>query len=81
MEALEQGDAKRALAKFDQALRLDKAFAPALAGNAWFNAISTVTSRGLMEPYLSGEFRTEDTVDGPELLLSIFKPRNVLNIH
>lgn len=47
----------------------------------WFNAVSTVTSRGLMEPDLSGEFRPEDPADGPELLLGVFKLRHVLNIH
>ena len=47
----------------------------------WFNAVSTVTSRGLMEPDLSGEFRPDDSADGPELLLGVFKLRHVLNIH
>lgn len=51
------------------------------ADAAWFNAIMTVTTRGLMEADLSGEFRPDDPVDGAELLLAIFKLRNVMNIH
>lgn len=47
----------------------------------WFNAVVTVTIRGLMEPELSGEFRPDDPADGAELLLAIFKLRQVLNIH
>jgi len=47
----------------------------------WFNAAITVTSRGLMEPELSGEFRPDDYADGAELLLAVFKLRHVLNIH
>lgn len=47
----------------------------------WFNAVMTVTIRGLMEPELSGEFRPDEAADGAELLLAIFKLRHVLNIH
>jgi hypothetical protein len=39
------------------------------------------TTRGLMEPDLSGEFRPEATVDGAELLLAVMKLRNIMNIH
>jgi hypothetical protein len=46
----------------------------------WFNAVMTVTSRGLMESSLSGEFRPDDATDGVDLLLAVFKLRNVLNI-
>lgn len=48
---------------------------------AWFNAVMNVTTRGLMEPELSGEFRPEDYVDGAELLLAVMKLRNVMNIY
>ena len=48
---------------------------------AWFNAVMNVTTRGLMEPDLSGEFRPDDYVDGAELLLAVMKLRNVMNIY
>jgi len=48
---------------------------------AWFNAIMDVTSRGLMEPDLSGEFRPNDNVDGAELILALMKLRDVMNIY
>jgi tetratricopeptide (TPR) repeat protein len=47
----------------------------------WFNSVMNCTTRGLMEPDLSGEFRPEAVVDGAELLLSVMKLRNVMNIH
>ncbi|MBN2373308.1 S-layer homology domain-containing protein [bacterium] len=50
------------------------------ASSAWYNAVTTVTSRGLMEPELSGEFKPEDYVDGASLLLAVFKLKGVLNI-
>ncbi len=46
---------------------------------AWFNAVMNVTTRGLMEPDLSGEFRPNDYADGADLLLALFKLRSVLN--
>lgn len=51
---------------------------PATVG--WFNAIMTVTTRGLMASTLSGEFRPNDPVTGAELLLAVFKLRGVMNI-
>ncbi len=48
---------------------------------AWFNAVMNVTTRGLMEPELSGEFRPDDYVDGAELILALMKLRNVMNIY
>jgi len=48
---------------------------------AWFNAVMNVTTRGLMEPDLSGEFRPDDYVDGAELILALMKLRNVMNIY
>ncbi len=47
----------------------------------WFKSVSTVTSRGLMEPDFSGEFRPDDPVDGAELLLGVMKLRYVAYSH
>jgi hypothetical protein len=46
---------------------------------AWYNAVITVTARGLMKPKLSGEFLPDFPVGGAELLLAIFKLRDILN--
>lgn len=51
------------------------------AGSPWFNAISTVVTRRLMDPELTGEFRPDAPASGADLLLAIFKLRNVVNIH
>lgn len=48
---------------------------------AWFNAVMNSTSRGLMEPDLSGEFRPDDKVEGAELILALMKLRNIMNIY
>ncbi len=48
---------------------------------AWFNAVMNSTTRGLMEPDLSGEFRPNDYVDGAELILALMKLRNIMNIY
>ncbi len=48
---------------------------------AWYNAVMNVVSRGLMETDLSGAFRPNDYVDGAELLLSVLRLRNVMNIY
>ena len=47
----------------------------------WFNAVMTVTTRGLMKPELSGEFRPNDPVTGADLLLAVVTLRNVLNVN
>jgi tetratricopeptide (TPR) repeat protein len=47
---------------------------------AWFNAVSSAVNRGLMQAELTGEFRPDDPADGPDLLLGVFKLRNVLDI-
>lgn len=52
---------------------------PATVG--WFNAVMTVTIRGLMKPDLSGSFSPNEPVNGADLLLAVFELRNVLNIH
>jgi outer membrane protein assembly factor BamD (BamD/ComL family) len=46
-----------------------------------FNAVMNVVTRGLMEPDLSGAFRSDDYADGAELLLAVMRLRNVMNIH
>lgn len=48
---------------------------------AWFNAVMNVTTRGLMEADLSGEFRPDDYVDGADLILAVMKLRNIINIY
>ena len=48
---------------------------------AWFNAILDVVNRGLMQPELSGEFRSDDFVDGAEALLAIRVLKQRLNIY
>jgi hypothetical protein len=39
--------------------------------SAWYNAVMNVTTRGLMETELSGEFRPDDPVSGVEALLAV----------
>ncbi len=48
---------------------------------AWFNAVMNVTTRGLMEADISGEFRPDDYVEGADLILAIMKLRNLMNIY
>jgi hypothetical protein len=45
----------------------------------WFNAVMTVTTRGLMKPEISGEFRPSDPVSGADLLLAVMTLRTVVN--
>ena len=46
-----------------------------------YNAVMNMTSRGIMEPELSGEFRINDPVDGAEALLAIRVLKQRMNIH
>jgi tetratricopeptide (TPR) repeat protein len=39
--------------------------------SAWYNAAMSVTTRGMMETELSGEFRPDDAVDGAEAVMAI----------
>ncbi len=39
--------------------------------SAWYNAVMSVTTRGLMETELSGEFRPDEPVSGVEALLAV----------
>jgi len=47
----------------------------------WFNAVMNAISRNLMETELSGAFRPDDTADGAELLLSVLRLRDAMNIY
>lgn len=49
--------------------------------SAWYNAVMNMTTRGLMDTELSGEFRPDDPVDGAEAILAIRVLRQRLNIH
>jgi hypothetical protein len=46
-----------------------------------FNAVMNMTTRGIIEGELSGEFRINDPVEGPEALLAIRMLRQKLNIY
>ncbi len=46
----------------------------------FYNAVMNMTSRGIMEPELSGEFRINDPVDGAEALLAIRMLKQRMNI-
>lgn len=46
-----------------------------------YNAVMNMTTRGIMEPELSGEFRVDASVDGAEALLAIRVLRQRLNIY
>ena len=45
----------------------------------WFNAVVSVTSRGLMDTSLSGEFEPDAPVSGVDFLSAVFKLRDALN--
>ncbi|MEJ7553777.1 MAG: S-layer homology domain-containing protein [Aquificaceae bacterium] len=45
-----------------------------------YNAVMSVTTRGLMEPELSGEFRADKPVDGAEAILAIRVLKQRMNI-
>ncbi|MFN3739742.1 MAG: S-layer homology domain-containing protein [Thermodesulfovibrionales bacterium] len=46
-----------------------------------YNAVMNMTTRGIMEPELSGEFRVDAPVDGAEALLAIRVLRQKMNIY
>ncbi|MBI3398745.1 MAG: S-layer homology domain-containing protein [Deltaproteobacteria bacterium] len=72
------GDAKIATAYFGQ----EKSPFPDVPATAsWYNAVMNMTSRGLMEPELSGEFRINDLLDGAEAILAIRVLRQRMNIY
>ncbi|MBM4137667.1 MAG: S-layer homology domain-containing protein [Nitrospira sp.] len=47
----------------------------------FYNAVMNMTSRGIMEGELSGDFRIDDPVDGAEALLAIRVLRQRINIY
>ncbi len=49
--------------------------------SSYYNAVTNAVTRGLMAPDLSGAFRPDDDTDGAELLQSVLRLRNVMNIH
>ncbi|WP_291327100.1 S-layer homology domain-containing protein [Desulfovibrio sp. UCD-KL4C] len=49
--------------------------------SAWYNSVVTVVNRNLMETELSGEFRPDADMDGADLILSLMRLRNVINIY
>lgn len=50
------------------------------ASAAWFNAAMNMTTRGLMETELSGDFRPNEPIDGAEALLAIRALKHALNV-
>lgn len=72
------GDEKIATAYFGQE---KSPFPDVLPSAPWYNAVMNMTTRGIMEPELSGEFRVNDHVDGAEAILAIRVLRQRMNIH
>ena len=52
-----------------------------LPTSSYYNAVTNSVTRGLMAPDLSGAFRPDENTDGAELLQSVLRLRNVMNIH
>jgi tetratricopeptide (TPR) repeat protein len=72
------GDEKLATAYFGQ----DKSpFPDVRATSPFYNAVMNMTTRGIMEGELSGEFRPDDPVDGAEALLAIRVLKQRINIY
>lgn len=72
------GDEKIATAFFGQ----DKSpFPDVKPTSAFYNAVLNMTTRGIMEGELSGEFRIGDSVDGAEALLSTRVLKQRMNIY
>ena len=72
------GDEKIATAYFGQ----ERSPFPDVPATApWYNAVMNMTTRGLMEPEISGEFRVNDVVDGAEAILAIRVLRQKMNIY
>ncbi len=72
------GDERIATAYFGH----DKSPFPDIKATApWYNAVMNMTTRGIMEPELSGEFRSDAVVDGAEALLAIRVLRQKMNIY
>lgn len=72
------GDEKLATAFFGQ----DRSpFPDVKATSPFYNAVLNMTSRGIMEGDLSGEFRINEPVDGAEAILAIRMLQQKINIH
>jgi hypothetical protein len=51
------------------------------ATSPYYNAVLNMTSRGIMEGDLSGEFRVNEPVDGAEAILAIRMLQQKINIY
>lgn len=72
------GDEKLATAYFGQ----DRSpFPDVKATSPYYNAVMNMTSRGIMEGELSGEFRINEPVDGAEAILAIRMLQQRINIY
>jgi hypothetical protein len=72
------GDEKLATAFFGQ----DRSpFPDVKATSPYYNAVLNMTSRGIMEGDLSGEFRVNESVDGAEAILAIRMLQQKINIY
>jgi hypothetical protein len=72
------GDEKLATAFFGQ----DRSpFPDVKPTSPFYNAVLNMTTRGIMEGELSGEFRINDPVDGAEAILAIRMLQQRINIH
>ncbi|WP_432735902.1 S-layer homology domain-containing protein [Maridesulfovibrio sp. FT414] len=49
--------------------------------DAYYNAVVNVVNRNLMETGLSGAFRPDDKMDGADLILSLMRLRNIMNVY
>lgn len=72
------GDEKIATAYFGQER---SPFPDVRTTSPLFNAVMNITTRGIMEGELSGDFRVNDPVEGPDALLAIRMLRQKLNIY
>ncbi len=72
------GDEKLATAYFGQER---SPFPGCQATSPFYNAVMNMTSRGIMEGELSGEFRFNEPVDGAEAILAIRMLQQKINIY
>ncbi len=72
------GDEKLATAYFGQE---KTPFPDVKTTSPFYNAVMNITTRGIMEGELSGEFRIADPVDGAEALLAIRVLKQKMNIY
>lgn len=72
------GDEKIATAYFGQQR---SPFPDVRPTSPMYNAVMNMTSRGIMEPELSGEFRIDTPVDGAEALLALRMLKQRMNIY